>query len=168
MWRRVVGVLAVVLSSVGCDQGTKRLAEMTLKNEEPMHFLRGSIQLMYAENTGAWGSLGANWPAAAKFLVLSAMPALVLLSILVFLFRSRSLSRTQLVAFALIVGGGIGNLIDRMVDGYVVDFLFMRAGRLSTNVFNVADVVLLVGVAMLLLERRRQKQPESPPPADAV
>jgi signal peptidase II len=167
-WRRSILAFALILGCVGCDQGTKRIAVMTLKDQAPLHYLKGTVQFLYAENMGAWGSLGANWPNSMRMLFLVVLPAIFLVGFLFYGLSGRDVSRTQLTAVALIVAGGIGNLIDRLVDGYVIDFVILQAGPLHTNVFNVADVVLMVGVGLILLQGRRKKAPEAEPPAPVV
>jgi signal peptidase II len=65
--------------------------------------------------------------------------------------RAKEQSRLIAAGYALIVGGAIGNLIDRIVHGYVIDFLLLHAGGWTLFVFNLADVALTVGPAILIL-----------------
>ena len=72
--------------------------------------------------------------------------------------RSSKLGRVDVVAIACILGGGLSNLVDRCVyDGRVFDFLNMGIGRLRTGIFNVADVGIMLGVALLLLSSMKRK-----------
>ena len=71
---------------------------------------------------------------------------------LAFLVRARDWPVRRLVAAGLIVGGGVGNLIDRIARGPVTDFLLLRLGPLHTGIFNLADACILAGGAWLLLE----------------
>ena len=152
---RALAMLAIVSTSLGCDQGTKRLADLALKDHSPLNFFGRSVRLLYAQNTGAWGSLGANWAPPVKTTVFVVLPGLFLLGMLLHALFSNGLTRWHVLGWGLVVGGGIGNLIDRVRDGYVIDFMFMGVGPLHTNIFNVADVVLLVGIALMFTRRRR-------------
>lgn len=160
-------VLSLIAWCVGCDQGTKRLAVHTLKDRSPVHLLSGCVQFLYAENTGAWGSLGATWPAALKFAVFILMPLAVLGGLVLHTLRDRTLRPVQWVAYSLVVGGGLGNIIDRIADGYVVDFMYVHIGRVGTNIFNVADVAVMAGLILLVLDRAVSGKPAPPTPASA-
>ena len=154
---RTIVVLGLVRCTLACDQGTKRLAETALKDQDAITMLAGTVRFVYAENTGAWGSLGANWAEPVKQAVFVVLPVLVLLGFLLMALVSRDLTRWHLLGFALIVGGGLGNILDRVRLGYVVDFVHMGVSRLQTNIFNVADVVLLVGMALIFLRKKQRR-----------
>ena len=59
---------------------------------------------------------------------------------------------------ALVISGGIGNLIDRVTRGYVIDFIFMGIGPLHTGVFNIADIAITSGLIMMLYEQYRMEK----------
>ena len=83
-----------------------------------------------------------------------------LLGTLVYLVMSRRLEPLQSTALALIVGGGLSNWFDRLVnDGRVVDFMNLGIGSLRTGIFNVADVALMLGAGLLILAGRRANIP---------
>lgn len=72
--------------------------------------------------------------------------------------------RLLAAALALICGGGIGNLIDRVrFDGHVTDFLNLGVGSIRTGIFNVADMALMIGVALFFLAYRRPERASSDP-----
>jgi signal peptidase II len=159
MSRRALLVFGLLLGTVGCDQGTKALAVSALRDGPARTYLGGLIRLFYAENRGAFGSLGAHWPEPLKLVVFVGLPILVLGGVLVRTLRDLTMPLRQVVALALIVAGGAGNLIDRVRHGYVVDFMYVGVGRVGTNVFNVADVALMVGIGLLLLDGVRRRNP---------
>jgi signal peptidase II len=71
---------------------------------------------------------------------------------LVFVLASRRMNAVSIVGFSLVIAGGIGNLIDRIGNGGVVtDFMNLGIGRIRTGIFNVADVIIMIGVAVLLV-----------------
>jgi len=163
--RRVLAAVALVAGSIWLDQITKRLAVEHLLGARPTELFFGLVRLTYAENTGAWGSLGAHWPNALKLLAFVLAPGALLLGVLVYLLCARAIRWSGVIAYALIVGGGLGNLVDRVRAGSVVDFLYVGIGRVGTNIFNVADVAVVAGVLLVLVTSRGAPpaQPASAP-----
>ncbi|WNG57230.1 signal peptidase II [Archangium gephyra] len=160
---RLTLVSLVLAGTVGCDQATKQLAISQLRDEPTRSFLGGLLRLTFAENPGAFLSLGGNLPQSVRFWLFSAAVGVLLLGTLAYLVMSRRLEPLQSVALALIVGGGLSNWFDRLVnDGRVVDFLNLGIGSLRTGIFNVADVALMLGAGLLILAGRRANNPEEP------
>jgi signal peptidase II len=159
------GLLALgFLSCTGCDQAAKALARGALAFSPPVKLLGGAVRLEYTENPGAFLSLGANLPPMARFLVGVVFVAVSLAVLLVFTLRAAGLSLRQKAGLALILGGGLGNLIDRVVNhGQVIDFVSLGIGPLHTGIFNLADVAITAGVLLVLLsfQRRSEPKPES-------
>jgi len=154
---RLLGGL-VVLFTLGCDQVTKRVASMALKGDPPRSFLADTLRLQYAENQGAFLSLGAGWSEPLRFGLFALGNALLLGLIAALLLRSRGLRVGELLGFCLLAAGGASNLIDRLTNGgAVVDFLNLGVGGLRTGIFNVADLAITGGVALLLLGSLRAR-----------
>jgi len=154
------------------DQATKALVRATLTDFMPRHLLGRLITLVYTENAGAFLSLGDNLPAHVRTIIFDVLVAIGLVAAMVVLFRGKVTAHGDDVALAFIVGGGIGNLIDRIrFDGKVTDFIYMQAGPLHTGVFNVADMAITFGVLWLLgtwAFARKQPTSESSPPPPAL
>jgi signal peptidase II len=144
-------LLAVILlSAVGCDQTTKAIATRSLADAEPMSFLGDTLRIQYALNPGAFLSLGSQLPPAARFWLLTGAGLVMVAGGIGVLVVRWNLPRAQFLAIASITAGGIGNLIDRVTqDGHVTDFLNVGIGSLRTGIFNVADMVLMAGTAVL-------------------
>jgi signal peptidase II len=157
-WYRLTLVSLVMAGTVGCDQATKQLAISQLRDEPAQSFLGGILRLSFAENPGAFLGLGGSLSRPVQFWLLTGGVGLLLLSMLVYLMTSRRLGRLHVVAIALIVGGGVSNWIDRLMnDGRVVDFMNLGIGSLRTGIFNVADVAIMFGGGLLLLAAREAK-----------
>jgi signal peptidase II len=110
------------------------------------------VRFEYTENVGAFMGLGTRLPEGIRTSLLVATVSVSLVVASAFAIGARSIDRFQFIGLALIVSGGIGNLIDRLSnDGAVVDFVSVGAGRLRTGVFNVADVAVTTGVIVILL-----------------
>lgn len=172
--QRLLRALVFVLTSViciGCDRVTKDAAVDALKGSEAIQFAGGIVRLEYAENTGAFLGLGNHLGPQMRFWVLGIGTAALLLAIAAGLLLRRSTSWWSLVALTLVLAGGVGNLRDRLSDGYVVDFLNIGIGGLRTGIFNVADMAITFGVLALTLPAffHRRTRDESPsgaaPPA---
>lgn len=150
-WKRIILVVLITASCVGCDQGTKSAARAHLANAGVMSLAGDTLRLQYVENGGAFLSMGADMARSWRTLIFIAVTAVVLAAVLVYVLISESLPCTIVVALSLIAGGGIGNLTDRLIhDGRVVDFLNLGVGMVRTGIFNVADVAISVGTGLIL------------------
>ena len=168
--RRLLILFVVLFSTVGCDQATKSVARTHLAGESSLSFLGGMFRLHYAENPGAFLSLGARFSPQTQYWVFVVMVSMILLGLLGYLVWASVQERDRLpgmvlVALTLFLGGGVGNLIDRLVhDGRVSDFMVLRLGWLSTGVFNVADMALMLAVGLIALSTFSGRERASPSP----
>lgn len=138
----IVGVTALL---VGLDQLTKWLTVVYLKNGEPLTVIPKVLEFTYVENEGAaFGMLqGGRW----FFVVLTAI-LMIALGVFVLTGQFRRFRMFNISA-TLVLAGGIGNLIDRAIQGYVVDMI--RVTFIDFPVFNVADCCVVVGSILLLI-----------------
>lgn len=134
----------VFLLTVLIDQGTKALVERTLQLRESIQVVGSFIKLTYIHNPkGAFGlPLGGN-------LVFVLFSVLAVIFILFYLWRIPKEKVWSKGALSLILGGAVGNLIDRFRFGEVIDFIDIGIGTTRWPVFNVADIGVTVGVALL-------------------
>ena len=144
--RRAVSLLAIAGGVLALDQWTKRLATLHLEGRAPVEVWGEFIRLTYALNSGVAFSLGAG--SRFPFWLFSIAAAVVILWLLA---RGKVPRLAQQVALALILGGALGNLVDRITTGLVVDFIEVGIGRYRWPVFNVADSAVSVGVVLFLL-----------------
>ncbi len=150
LMNRTLLIATVMFSCVGCDQVTKKLARHGLANSKPITFLHDLFRLQYTENPGAFLSLGAGSPQNVKFWVFIYFVGVFLAGMLIYLLASTDNSKARMISLALVVGGGIGNLIDRIFnEGRVIDFMNMGIGPLRTGIFNVADIAISLGAVLL-------------------
>jgi len=170
--------MAILLSAaiallIGLDQLVKYWAVHSLKSEGSMRFIHIGdfkiLDLTYLENDGAiFGSMsGQRW-----FLI--GFTSLVLIGGIYLMFRFMKRSKVLTTAIALFVAGGIGNIIDRIRLGYVVDMFDIKLFRFA--VFNVADIYVTVAFAMLIvysifidprIEKAKKAEAEKPVPAES-
>ena len=151
--KRMVILLIVLVSCVGCDQATKLLAQQHLAAAPIQEYGNGFFRLIYAENSGAFLSLGATLSPAMRFWIFVVLAAALLVGIGVAALRFSSHTPIQVViALALILGGGLSNLIDRILnEGRVIDFMQIGIPQLRTGIFNVADMALMAGLAVMFI-----------------
>ncbi len=153
--RARLGLLAIAAATVGCDRVTKHIATRVLEGVPTRSYFGDTVRLGYAENVGGFLSLGAGLPDGARTAVFTVATGLVLVALVVMAIRGRW-SGLRLAALALFVAGGASNWIDRVLRGSVVDFLNVGIGSLRTGIFNVADMAIMLGVALLLLAELRK------------
>ena len=146
---RLLAVLAIVLSTVGCDRATKHLATISLAGLPARSYLGDTVWLGYIENPGAFLSLGAHWPDAWRTLIFTGGTGLMLVALAIAVVRMRC-ATWPLIGATLFFAGGVSNWFDRATRGAVVDFVSVGIGPLRTGVFNVADVALLFGAGLFL------------------
>ncbi len=144
-------LLAVVMiSCVGCDQVTKGIASHNLRGRPPVRLLGNTIQLVYAENSGGFLSLGADLPRPVRSTVFVTFTTLVIVGVLSLVIVGRSLTVLRLLGIGLVAAGGLGNLLDRIARGSARDFILVQAGPLHTGIFNVADMAIMTGLVAMV------------------
>jgi signal peptidase II len=159
-----LALIFVLGTTIGCDRATKHVAATALAGAPIQSFLAGTVQLQYAENAGGFLSVGANLPPAARTAVFTIGTGLVLIALVATGIRMR-VSGWRLVGLTLFLAGGASNWFDRATRGSVVDFISVGLGPLRTGIFNVADVAILLGVTLVMIEEVRRHRAE-PLPAD--
>lgn len=127
------------------DQFSKSLASSHTIGQTYVILIPGIIQFTLLHNTGAaWGMLG-EW---TNMFVIVALIVCILIVIYLFVFRN-SLSNFMLLGLAFLFAGGIGNAIDRVINGYVIDFIDITL--INFPIFNIADMAVTAGVIFLII-----------------
>lgn len=164
IWIRNLILLAVLSCTVGCDQITKTIVRNELSYNENIKFVYNHLTLTKVENSGAFLSLGDSFSSEIRFVFLSLMPLLVLAFGLYFLFSKVHIAKVYAIGLCLVIGGGIGNLYDRLLHGSVTDFLHIDFGLFQTGVFNVADMAIMAGMFIIFLDIYTRKKTSGPLP----
>src|SRR5690349_21748038 len=126
-------ILGFIASIVGMDQGTKALAKSVLLSSGARIYAGGMFRLQYSENPGAFLSLGADLGERYRFWIFSVFIPSFLLLVSFFLFL-RKASGLFTAGLTMVVAGGLGNLIDRINQGRVVDFMNIGIGDIRTGI----------------------------------
>ncbi|MGP1586799.1 MAG: signal peptidase II [Treponemataceae bacterium] len=136
----------------GLDRITKIIAKKFLMGNGVFSYLKNIFVLVYAENSGAFLSMGANWNIVIKYIVLVIIPILFCLAGLWWcIFRETDVTRC--VLFVTIITGGLGNLLDRLFNNFmVVDFMNFGIGtKFRTGILNIADLSITFGVIIFII-----------------
>ena len=150
---QILLTLIVLLSNFMLDRVTKMMAIHYLEGKETIYLFYNTVMLKYAENTGAFLSVGSDWPDYAKYIGLLVVPILVCLYGLYYC-AFKLTDKKSVIVFVCIIGGGLGNLIDRLLNDFtVVDFINFGIGTFRTGILNVADMSVTFGVAYLIIEQ---------------
>ena len=143
------------------DIWTKWLVVARIDLHEAIPVIPNFFQLVHVRNTGAAFGIGANAASRIVPLLLNLGAIAVFCVVVVYALRSAVSDRLLQTGLHLILGGAIGNLLDRFRFGYVVDFLDVYTGTHHWPAFNVADSAICIGIALLFLDMRKKPEPEN-------
>jgi signal peptidase II len=152
-----IAVLLVLVANIGCDQISKNIVRQKVDYYENISLISSYFTLTKVENTGAFLSVGSALPETLKFILLSGIPVLALTFGVGYMFLRKNISKMSMLALSFAIGGGIGNIYDRIVHGSVTDFLHINLGVVQTGIFNMADVSIMVGMGLFLLQSFTQR-----------
>ena len=148
--------LVISLIVLALDAWTKWLVANHISPHESVSLIPNVFELVHVRNTGAAFGIGANSGSQLVPLLLNGGALAVFLTVVVYAIRTAVTDRVLQVGLHLILGGAIGNLLDRFRLGYVVDFLDVYIRDHHWPAFNVADSAICIGIALLFLDMRRK------------
>lgn len=143
-------LIAVTIAVAAIDQYTKMIVHSTFDLGESIRIINNFFNFTYVRNTGAaFGILGTSHETFRQVFFLS-IPPIAVGIIVFFLYNLPESEKLEIYALSIISGGAIGNYIDRIRFGYVIDFLdFHIANTYSWPAFNIADSAIVIGVGIL-------------------
>ena len=150
-----VSVAALIL-----DRLSKWQVQRRIELQDSISVIPGFFRLTHLENPGAAFGIFSNTPTPLKLGVLIALSAIALIVVIVLLWKSSNALSSTSVGLALILGGAIGNLWDRVLHHRVTDFLLFYYHQYEWPAFNLADSAIVVGAALLVLDLLFSKAPE--------
>jgi signal peptidase II len=153
---------ALALAIAAADQAAKAWAARALSGEPPLEVIPGLFRLVLVRNTGALFGMFQGLAEPLRVLLFVALPAAVIAALCWLAWRTPAAERGAHAAYALLLGGALGNLIDRLRLGHVVDFLdFYVTGPRGVAhhwpAFNLADACICLGIALLALASWRPR-----------
>ncbi len=152
-----IKILSFFVSVVVIDQLTKYLAEREIQVGETIEIVPGLFNLILTYNPGAAFGLMANLPDHLRPIALALTTAIALGAVFFFFFKEYRDDFTAKIFLAGILGGAVGNIIDRVRYGKVVDFLDFYIGTNHWPAFNIADSVICLGVIGLIFRKPTRK-----------
>ena len=150
--KRFWSILLVMVGMILVDQLSKGAVQQNFHLGESIPVIDGFFNLTYVQNTGAAFGIGRGSPEWARVLFFLALPVLIVIGLFVALIKSLKGPALISWAYGLILSGAIGNLLDRFILKFVVDFFDFYIGDSHFAVFNVADSCVSVGGAFLFID----------------
>jgi signal peptidase II len=149
----------IALSVIALDRVTKSTIAHRLSLHDSIPVIPGFFRIIHAENPGAAFGIFADSPSEWKVGLLIVFSVIALLIVSLLLWKNSHTMTSTGIGLALILGGAIGNLWDRLVSRHVVDFLLFYIGPHQWPAFNVADSAIVVGAGLLVFEIVFTKSP---------
>jgi signal peptidase II len=147
---RTLLIISIIIVNISCDQVSKKIVRHSILPYEMIEVLNHHLTVTRVENSGAFLSAGDELPRKAKYVFLALIPMIAIFTALVYVFM-KPVSKIMLVGLCFAIGGGIGNLFDRIHYGSVTDFLHLKWGMFQTGIFNMADVSIITGMLIIVL-----------------
>lgn len=142
-------VKKISLISFGClllDQITKLLIITKMNLNDSISIIKSFFSITYVRNYGAaWSILEGN----TFFLILIAILAIAF--IYIYFIKNKHLSILEIIIYGMLIGGILGNLVDRLIYNYVIDFLDFNILGYKFPVFNIADILIVVSTSLMIL-----------------
>ncbi len=158
---KYVLVFGLILLNIACDQVSKVLVRKNVDYQVETQLIGDTFIMTNVENSGAFLGLGSDLNPTVKLIVLLILPVVVLFLALRYLLINKHLDQWTIVGLSFVIGGGIGNIYDRIMYGSVTDFFHIDFGGVfRTGIFNMADVSVMVGMGCILMSailNRKQK-----------
>lgn len=145
----LITILSIIFALL--DQASKYSVINYLNKD--IEVINNFFYLIYTKNNGAAFSI-----LTGKRIFLIIITLLIIGSLIYYIIKNEISSKIEILAFSLIIGGSLGNLIDRVVRGYVVDFISVKIFGYHFPIFNIADSLICIGVFILLIIQFRKER----------
>ena len=149
--------VAISIAIIILDTITKFFVSANISLHDAITVIPNLFSIVHVRNTGAAFGIGANAESQVVPLLLNSGAILVFLIVVAYALRTPLTDRTLQIGLHLILGGAIGNLVDRFRFGYVVDFLDFYVRDHHWPAFNVADSAICIGIALLFLDMKKSE-----------
>ena len=131
---------------------TKQIVIKLMIPHQSITIIPNFFQITYAKNTGVAFSI-----LEGKQIFIIIM-TLIVLGIIIKYIKELATTKYDIISYALVIGGALGNLLDRVIYGYVIDFLDFQIFNYNFPIFNVADIGIVVGIFLLLLKNLKESR----------
>ena len=151
-------ILPITIVSLFIDQLVKIIVINNMNLFDSINIITNFFKITYVRNTGAaWSILSGNtW-----FLIVISLIALVV--IYLYFIKDKKLNKLESISYGLLIGGILGNLIDRIIYGYVIDYLDFKIINYDFPIFNIADIcivisIILIGISLIVGEKNARNK----------
>lgn len=134
------------------DFFSKYIVSKLMTVNETINLIDNFFRITYVKNTGAAFSIFSN-----NTILVIIISVVVIGFLLFYIYKNKGNNKLENVSYAFILGGAIGNLIDRLVYGYVIDFLDFEILSYNAPIFNLADTFIVIGVILFLINTLRSR-----------
>ena len=162
---RTLLIILVLGLNIGCDQVSKSIVRHKMGVYDRIEFLHNHVTFSWVENSGAFLSLGDGLQGPLKLILLDILPLLAIIAGFIYILIKQDINRVTLLGIIFIIGGGFGNIYDRLVHGSVTDFMHINFVIFQTGVFNVADMSIMAGMFIILIHAWVKKEKEKDMPS---
>ena len=146
---KILVILILITLNVSCDQVSKSVVRKNIVAFDKIEVIGNHLTLTKVENHGAALGFAATFPPAIKYVVIVILPIILLFAFFLSILYRKDIDKTIIVGLTFIIGGGIGNLFDRIFYGSVTDFVILDLGIFKTGIFNMADLSVTIGVLII-------------------
>ncbi len=143
------------------DQFSKYFVVSHIPRHHSFWVIDGIFSITHIRNPGVAFGLFASYNIESKAMIFIGISSIAIIAILIIFHQTESHRRLALASLILIFSGAIGNVIDRVIHGEVIDFLYFHAGDFQFPAFNVADSCISTGVAMMILDIVKHPPPQA-------
>lgn len=147
----IIILLSIILLTL--DQISKILVIKLLSFKEPITIIKNFFYLTYIQNKGAAFSI-----LTGERILLILISIIIIIYLINYIKKNKPQTKLDYISISLVIGGALGNLIDRIIRGSVVDFLDFHIFSYNFPVFNLADTFITIGVILLIINLNRKEQ----------
>ncbi|ALJ05232.1 lipoprotein signal peptidase [Pseudalgibacter alginicilyticus] len=157
--KRSIYIISVVILTIALDQISKFWVRINVAAGSQSEIIGQFFTLHNVENEGAFLGMGSELNETLRVILLLILPIVVLGFVLRYIFKDKTLDNWSIFAFSSIIGGGLGNVYDRIIYGSVTDFWHIDlGGPLRTGIFNMADLSVTTGMIILVFVSFKKKK----------
>ncbi len=150
--KKITFIIILVISIIACDQIVKSIVRNNVEYHKQTEIIGKYLILTKVENTGAFLGMGDSIPRPLYWILMIILPLAAVGYGFYYLIKKSDVSKLMVISLSFIIGGGIGNIIDRIIYGSVTDFLYFDFVLFHTGIVNVADIFVTFGFFIILYE----------------
>jgi len=146
--KKIIGLSSIFLI---IDVIIKLIVKNTVLVHQSIKIIDNFFYITYVKNTGAaWSIL------SGKQIFLIIFSIIVVIMLIIYLCKKKEYNKFEIYGYSLLLGGAIGNLVDRIIYGYVIDYLNFYIFNYDFPIFNIADCCIVIGIMLLFIDTWRK------------